>query len=397
MEEKINRGIVFARLVAGRKVGMNTEEEERRLEEELEGHPEWRDVYEECMRGGGTDEGVQVSEREAWKEFGRRHGLEMRWVWLRRWMWVAAAGMVVLCVGLGRLLQPEAGVLGGGESVVMAAMAVAERSDAVCLEMPDGAVVNLGGEESASFWAEGMSVDRERAELGHCPRGAWGEEKAGAGQEGEGFYTLFVPKFGEYTVRFPDGSVVKVNSESRLRYPVRFAKGCREVWLEGEAYFEVARDTAARFIVHTPRMDVRVLGTVFNVSARVEDGCVETTLLNGSVEAESGVETVRLVPGQQAKVGEEGKGLEVRRVNTRAVTAWVRGMFCFEEERLEDILAYLSEWYGFRVEFRDERLRERRFSVEVKRYGEARDVLRLIEETGVVRFREKGLTVEVLQ
>lgn len=52
MEEKINRGIVFARLVAGRKVGMNTEEEERRLEEELERHPEWRDVYEECMRGG---------------------------------------------------------------------------------------------------------------------------------------------------------------------------------------------------------------------------------------------------------------------------------------------------------------------------------------------------------
>lgn len=83
-------------------------------------------------------------------------------------------------------------------------------------------------------------------------------------------------------------------------------------------------------------------------------------------------------------------------MNVRAVTAWVRGMFCFEEERLEDILAYLSEWYGFRVDFRDARLKDRRFSVEVKRYGEAHDVLRLIEETGAVRFREAGLTVEVL-
>ncbi len=388
MEEKINRGIVFARLVAGRKVGMNTEEEERRLDEELERHPEWRDVYEECMRGGGTDEGVRVSAREAWKEFGRRHGLEMRRMGLRRWMWLAVAGMAVLCVGLGRLFLREEWKEGDGTVLVKA---VAERSDAVCLEMPDGAVVNLGGENDALLLAEGMSVDRKQSELGHCLRG-----EEGAKPEGEGFYTLFVPKYGEYTVRFPDGSVVKVNSESRLRYPVRFGEGRREVWLEGEAYFEVARDEGASFTVHTERMDVRVLGTVFHVAARPEEGCAEATLLSGSVEAVCGRESVRLVPGEQAKAEEEGKGLEVRRVNVRAVTAWVRGMFCFEEERLEDILAYLSEWYGFRVDFRDARLKDRRFSVEVKRYGEAHDVLRLIEETGAVRFREAGLTVEVL-
>ncbi len=236
-----------------------------------------------------------------------------------------------------------------------------------------------------------MSVNRKQSELGHCLRG-----EEGAKPEGEGFYTLFVPKYGEYTVRFPDGSVVKVNSESRLRYPVRFGEGRREVWLEGEAYFEVARDEGASFTVHTERMDVRVLGTVFHVAARPEEGCAEATLLSGSVEAVCGRESVRLVPGEQAKAEEEGKGLEVRRVNVRAVMAWVRGMFCFEEERLEDILAYLSEWYGFRVDFRDARLKDRRFSVEVKRYGEAHDVLRLIEETGAVRFREAGLTVEVL-
>lgn len=303
-------------------------------------------------------------------------------------MWLAVAGMAVLCVGLGRLFLREEWKEGDGTVLVKA---VAERSDAVCLEMPDGAVVNLGGENDALLLAEGMSVDRKQSELGHCLRG-----EEGAKPEGEGFYTLFVPKYGEYTVRFPDGSVVKVNSESRLRYPVRFGEGRREVWLEGEAYFEVARDEGASFTVHTERMDVRVLGTVFHVAARPEEGCAEATLLSGSVEAVCGRESVRLVPGEQAKAEEEGKGLEVRRVNVRAVTAWVRGMFCFEEERLEDILAYLSEWYGFRVDFRDARLKDRRFSVEVKRYGEAHDVLRLIEETGAVRFREAGLTVEVL-
>lgn len=392
MEERIVSGLEFARLMARRKVGVSTAAEERRLDEELERHPEWSGVYERFMSGEGETEGegVRMSAEEAWRDFDRRWRMRRERVRLWRRVWLAA-GMAVLCVGMGRWFMQ--GDLGKGEEEygeeLMAA--VVERSDEVRLEMPDGVVVNLGEEGHALLLTEGMSVDRERSEIGYCPRTEGEMESAG-----EGFYTLFVPKYGEYTVRFPDGSTVKVNSESRLRYPVRFAEGRREVWLEGEAYFEVARDEGACFTVHTDRMDVRVLGTVFHVAARPEEGCAEATLLSGSVEAVCGEEAVQLVPGEQAKAGEEGKGLEVRQVNVRAVTAWVRGMFCFEEERLEDILAYLSEWYGFRVDFRDVRLKDRRFSVEVKRYGEARDVLRLIEETGVVRFRQRGLTVEVL-
>lgn len=389
MEERIVSGLEFARLMARRKMGVSTEEEERRLDEDLERHPEWAGVYERFMAGveEKESEGVRMSAEEAWMDFNRRWRMRRERVRLRRWVWLAA-GMVVLCVGMGRLfLRGEYGVGEVGGDVLVTA--VAERSDAVCLEMPDGTVVNLGREENALLLDEGMSVDRERSEIGFCSR-----TEEGTASEGEGFYTLSVPKYGEYTVRFPDGSTVKVNSESRLRYPVRFAEGRREVWLEGEAYFEVARDEGACFTVHTERMDVRVLGTVFHVAARPEEDCTEATLLSGSVEALCGTEVVRLVPGEQAKVVTEG--LEVRRVNVRAVTAWVRGMFCFEEERLEDILAYLSEWYGFRVSFRDARLKNLLFSVEVRRYGEARDVLRLIEETGAVRFRQAGDAVEVL-
>ncbi|MFR7876595.1 MAG: FecR family protein [Butyricimonas paravirosa] len=97
------------------------------------------------------------------------------------------------------------------------------------------------------------------------------------------FNTLIVPKGGEYSLELPDGTVVWVNSESALRFPEKFTSNRREVFLEGEAYFEVKKDANRPFYVHTEAGKVRVLGTAFNVCAYSNDRFWQTTLVEGSV------------------------------------------------------------------------------------------------------------------
>ncbi|MDE5610433.1 MAG: DUF4974 domain-containing protein [Odoribacter sp.] len=249
--------------------------------------------------------------------------------------------------------------------------------------------MDLGEEYDNRELACGVAINRQRGEVDY---------RVYAGKPAEGamkYHSISVPKYGEYSVWLSDGTEVKINSGGRLRYPVCFAGGVREVWLEGEAYFKVARDTTARFVVHTCRMDVNVLGTVFNVEAWESEEMARVTLLSGSVEVVREDVKTCLLPGEQSVIGEWDKHFRVSRVDTRAVTAWVRGMFYFDGETLEDIMADLADWYGFRVEYCQPAVKMRRFSVELKRYGNVDDVLKFMEETGVVRFEREGTLIKV--
>lgn len=89
-----------------------------------------------------------------------------------------------------------------------------------------------------------------------------------------------IPRGGEYKLRLSDGSLVHLNAMSSLRYPVHFSGDAREVELTGEAFFEVSK-SGSPFIVKTKGIDVRVLGTTFNVSAYPDDHCIQTTLVTG--------------------------------------------------------------------------------------------------------------------
>lgn len=383
MDEKIDSGIRFARLMAARRTGMISKEDDRRLDEWLAEHPEFHQVYEEVMTWREEEESSPFSAEEAWEDFNERYALGFRGkrISLRSWMSVACGVAVVLSVGLW-LLRKE-------EPVVRDRVPSVEKLAQAHLEMEDGTIVDLGEEAISRELEYGISINRKRGEVDYREQG---------GKSAEGtmkYHSISVPQYGEYSVWLSDGTEVKINSGGRLRYPVRFAEGVREVWLEGEAYFKVARDTAARFVVHTCRMDVNVLGTVFNVEAWSSAEVVRVTLLSGSVEVAWEEVKACLQPGEQSSIGEGDEGFKVRRVDTRAVTAWVRGMFYFDGETLEDIMANLADWYGFRVEYCHPAVKLRRFSVELKRYGSVDDVLKFMEETGAVRFERKGSLIKV--
>ena len=207
------------------------------------------------------------------------------------------------------------------------------------------------------------------------------------------YNTLETPKGGEYTLTLSDGTKVYLNAMSRLRFPVSFGEGSREVELEGEAFFHVSK-AGIPFRVHTQGMMVEVLGTSFNLSAYPNE-LYQTTLVTGSVEVRTdGGEHCRLLPAQQASLLPGREGIEVHTVDTHFYTSWIEGKIQFRDQRLEDIMKTLSRWYDMKVVYADSTLKELRFGCNVDRYADITPFVQLLERTGKVRVRihEKIIT-----
>ena len=151
------------------------------------------------------------------------------------------------------------------------------------------------------------------------------------------------------SVSLPDGTRVRLGANSKLTYPDRFNGERRDVRLEGQAFFDVAKDPDRRFVVHADTVAVAVYGTAFNVAAYADEPSIETTLLRGSVEVTSGRRKVMLEPGQQARVGRSGAIFDVRQVPAEEYAAWTRGVFAFQEEPLSSICRKLSRWYDVEI------------------------------------------------
>ena len=205
---------------------------------------------------------------------------------------------------------------------------------------------------------------------------------------------LIIPKGGEYQVVLADGTKVWLNSASRLIYPQSFMGKERRVVLSGEAFFDVTHDAERPFVVETSRMNVKVLGTRFNVNDYDDNEEVSTTLVNGSVEIVSGdQQAFRLVPGEQA-YGKENE-LEKREVNVRLYTSWIDGKFLFNNTELEEIAKQISRWYDVEIFFSSESVKKVRFTGAIVKFKPLEDLVRMIESTSQLRFSVKGRTIVI--
>ena len=212
----------------------------------------------------------------------------------------------------------------------------------------------------------------------------------------EHYNTLRVPRGGEYSITLSDGTVVYLNSESELRYPVKFVGEDRRVYLSGEAYFDVTQDKAHPFIVDVKNSTVRVLGTSFDVRAYADENEVLTTLVQGSVRFSAGNKSVILKPGEQAVLDKSGR-VENRKVDTYLYTAWKEGFFVFVVEGLEDILSRLSRWYDVDVFYGSEKVKEYHFTGHMEKYENIEVILNAISKMVGVHFTIKDRTVVVTQ
>ena len=207
------------------------------------------------------------------------------------------------------------------------------------------------------------------------------------------WHTLQVPRGGEYKIVLDDGTEIWLNSASELKYPAHFVGNERRVCLVGEAYFQVARNEAAPFIVETRDMDVKVLGTSFNVSAYEDEENSHATLVEGRVEVDDKIngEKVTLTPGEQALL--QGKEMVVREVNTKLYSMWRLDRFTFASEDMEGVIRKLSRWYNVNFFFSNSSMKQKRFTGSLPKYSDISQVLKMIEMTTDIKFQVKGNTI----
>ena len=209
----------------------------------------------------------------------------------------------------------------------------------------------------------------------------------------------------EYWLTLPDGSLVHLSYNTRVIYPERFNGESRDVILEGEAYFMVAKDRRHPFIVHTPQGDVKVYGTEFMLKA-LPASPINPVTDNKSIEADGGTETdtyVVLVRGSLSvtpTMGTEqmlrpGQKLSIDRgqttiedVDTAPYVAWNEGMFLFTNWPLERIVSVLSRWYGKQFAFADDELRHVKLSGNLYRYGQIDPTMRALEKVAGITVCE---------
>lgn len=202
-----------------------------------------------------------------------------------------------------------------------------------------------------------------------------------AGENNTGGYnTLVVPPKMDYRIILSDGTEVWLNATSTLKFPFSFRNDSREVYLEGEGYFKVAKNVDKPFIVRTPKTVVEVLGTEFNINT-YKPGVTSTALVSGAVSARSGSSTIVLKPGQEA-VYTESLGFTVQQFDHDAALSWMNGVFQFDNTKLADLAPVIHRWFGITVVFDDPALASSPFTGILDKHHDLAFFLKNLKNTG---------------
>lgn len=329
------------------------------------------------------DQGVSPKELEdGWKDFVKRADLykraDRRKVVSRL---VAVAASVVVLVVVGWIFGTKQNSTSGSVHPKEYTGIVPGHQTAI-LELADGKTYELGSvlEQRENIIGENIIVDS-------CLLSYVKADSPSAIVPA--YNKLTVPRGGEYQLKLEDGTKIWLNSDTRLKYPAAFAGKIREVFLEGEAYFEVAKDSSRPFVVHAGIQRVTVLGTSFGMSCYSDDNMQSTTLVQGKVEVQFpgyATGTFLLEDGKQVLYDKLNRKVSQQQVNVREFVSWKEGKYVFTRKRLEDMLNTLSRWYDCQVFYQNSSCKEILFSGEIERFENFRVILKLIEKTSDVKF-----------
>ena len=371
-------------------LGDITEEERQELEDWCEEAPRNRKLFEQiCQEDLFSKERYvyeKINDTKAFSVFEKR----VRKVSSRSignwWKYAAVLLFPILVVGSWKLMHETEQV-----SIVASSVAPIQPgcSQAV-LVLDDGRKVFLKEEEEGV-----ISEDKEITVTGEKDRLVYTSSE-GKNVDEIRFNELEVPRGGEYKVRLADGTLVYLNSATRMKYPIKFDEKERKVYLSGEAYFEVAKDPERPFFVEMEGVEVRVYGTSFNVNTH-QEGNIQTVLVKGSIGVKvlsSGMESM-IRPGQMAEFKQGNTKVDVKDVNVAVYTDWKDGIFRFENQRLEDILTVLSNWYDVDVFYQTAFVKELHFSGYMERYKDVSVILEAITLSTGVTFSIQGKTIVV--
>ena len=364
--------------------GTADEEERTLLDAWLKESEEHRRLFDTCRQEGYWEE-RQAEHRlfeveKGYRRFrARKARLEHRKFAAR---WGSAAASVCLAVGIALSLfhrkEPAA------EQAFPPVQQIAPGKSAATLTLANGQQIVLGDSVPSRVQEASSEIHIQAHELNYSSQ---------AITEAPVYNRVSTPRGGEYTIVLEDGTRVSLNAQSELRYPVAFNGKTREVRLVGEAYFEVAPDAEHPFVVKTEAMNIRVLGTTFNVCA-YREGKSRTTLVEGKVKVRAGQQEHMLAPGQQLTRSRDGQ-VEVREVDVSNYTAWRNQRFVFEDYPLDEVLFQLERWYNVTFFIRNEAARELRFTGDLPKYENLDKVLEKLELVTYIRFVQEKDVITV--
>ena len=323
---------------------------------------------------------------EAWQRVNKRTRAKGSRRMIRGWMKYAA--LFILFLGIVSLWR----VYDNKEKPIVAAV----QSDSILPGRLKAELILANGErivldsEARSKEMEALGIKLENDTVNGLLKYEAGAVDNSIGMK---YNTLNVPKGGEYSLILPDGSRVWLNSETTLRFPVQFTGGKRVVYLSGEAYFRVKKDTSAAFHVYTKQQEITVLGTTFNVSAYENDWFTETTLIEGKVAVEGGAERVVMKPSEQYILDKRSGVGELKEVETEFYTSWIDGKFYFTSFTFEEIVKKLERWYDFTMIYEEDDIRQMRFSGVINKHRPIEEMLRFLEKTTDIHFKISGKNI----
>lgn len=291
------------------------------------------------------------------------------------WLTVTAAAILLVAIGISITLfrtspsspftisstQPVSPLLGQGKSATSDSVVrmITEHGESIALQ------------PNLSFEVEEEQLEVKDNVLGHQLMAPIQRKP----------YHIITPKGEKFAISLPDGTKVWLNENSQLRYTLPFSGNERRVFLEGEGYFEVAKNYAP-FVVQTGSTEVKAYGTVFNVNA-FDKRYVKALLVEGSIGVKSTAihKEWMIEPGQLAQLGLSDNQMNIKDVHSDDYIAWLKGEFNFQELALEDILESLMNHYHITsIRYSSPDLKDISLSAHIKTHRNIIDVLDFLAE-----------------
>lgn len=315
----------------------------------------------------------------------------------KRWLQIAAVLLICCTAGLYFLKNKhDDQILKNDIANIQAPVKIKPGGNKATLKLPNGEVIPLEGASSDLIAKSGKTdvLKIREGQLIYNKLRNCGQENLANNKP---VYSLLsTPKGGGYQVVLSDGTKVWLNSASSLSFPEAFSGKERHVELTGEAYFEVAKNKDKPFYVIINKVEVKVLGTHFNIAAYGDDKQITTTLLEGAVQLTKNHKQSLLKPGQQAVVNNSNDEIKVSEANIAEAMAWRNEYFIFNNDDIRSIMKKVSRWYDVDVEYQGS-FENQRFGGTFYRFKSINELLHHLEEIGDIHFKIVGRRVIVIE
>jgi transmembrane sensor len=316
----------------------------------------------------------------------------------KKWIGVAAASVIILLLaGVFYLTKTEATqnrLVKNERAASSLKNDILPGGNKALLTLADGSTIILDSAQNGTLSNQGniKIIKLDDGQLAY-------DKSAVSGSTEVLYNTISTPKGGQYQLTLSDGSKVWLNAASSLRFPATFSGNERKVELTGEGYFEVAHNPSKPFIVTKNNVEIKVLGTHFNVNAYDDEDVIKTTLLEGSVKVTKGNKSTLITPGEQAIVSNSSTttfSINVKKdVDLDEAVAWKNGKFIFQDADIKSIMRQLEHWYDVSVIYDDKEVTNEEFVGSISRNVNISQILQMLEKTGAVKFEITGRTVIV--